>query len=393
MKKLIAALLALMLLAGMFAAGEEDLQSKYSALVSETLRTLCRVGTEELNKWGSGNYVIRDSAAWNTLIRYDSGWFGKLSRSEFKDFVSDNYVRTGEKNFECDVWGTYKVIYQSRKLTREFTLGYHLVFENISKNAKKEEYKLKSFSNLPVEAEAETARVRSEDDEGVEVSCITGPSYRGYVVMIEDPARVSVGVIDTIGSGDGWRIDQISNKYNALIAINGGAFSDSSKNKSNSGKAEGYVVSEGTAKNGNNPRADYCKIVMGFDADNILHVGTFTNDQLKKMQLRDALSFNQAFVQDGKRVNQPKNSSYSARTGIGQDAEGRVYFVVIQGRQPDSLGACFDDMADIFVSLGCVNAGNLDGGNSTALFMNGESVYSAYQGETSRKIPTAFIVR
>ena len=70
-----------------------------------------------------------------------------------------------------------------------------------------------------------------------------------------------------------------------------------------------------------------------------------------------------------------------------------MYFVVIQGRQPDSFGASFDDMADIFISLGCVNAGNLDGGNSTALMVNGESVYSAYQGETSRKIPTTFIVR
>lgn len=393
MKKLIALLLSLVLLTGTLSFGEEeDLEAKYSKLANETLRTLCRVGTEELNKWGSGNYVKRDSPAWNILIRYDSGWFGKLGRTELNDAGSGNFVRGGDSSFECDAWGTYKVWYSNRNgLVREYPVSYHLAFENISNNPKKEEYKLVSFTALININEEENARRLSEVCEGVELTCVTGPSYRGYVVKIDDPARVGVGIIDKLGSGEGWRIDQISNKYNAAVAINGGAFSDSGTS-SISGKAEGYVVCGGEEKHAN-VRADYCKIVMGFDAENRLHVGTFTNDQLKKMQLRDALAFNQAFVQDGQRVSQPKNSSYSARTGIGQDGEGHVYFVVIQGRQPDSFGASFDDMADIFISLGCVNAGNLDGGNSSALMVNGESVYSAYQGETSRKIPTTFIVR
>ena len=393
MKKLFAVLLALMLLAGSVVTGEEeDLQSKYSTLTCETLRTLCRVGTEELNKWGSGNYVKRDSPAWDTLIRYDSGWFGKLWRTELNDYGCGNFVRGGDNSFECDAWCTYRVSYANRNgLVRDYPVSYHLAFENVSNNPKKEEYKLASFVALINVDEEENARRLSEQLEGIEVTCITGPSYRGYVIKTDDPARVGVGIIDKLGSGEGWRIDQISSKYNAAVAINGGAFSDSGTS-SISGKAEGYVVVGGEEKHAN-VRADYCKIVMGFDVENKLHVGSYTNDQLKQMKLRDALAFNQAFVQDGNRVAQPKNSSYSARTGIGQDGEGRVYFVVIQGRQPDSFGASFDDMADIFISLGCVNAGNLDGGNSTALMVNGESVYSAYQGETSRKIPTTFIVR
>ena len=93
MKKLIAVLLSLMLFVSPFAFGEEeDLEAKYSKLANETLRTLCRVGSEELNKWGSGNYVKRDSPAWNILIRYDSGWFGKLGRTELNDAGSGNIL-------------------------------------------------------------------------------------------------------------------------------------------------------------------------------------------------------------------------------------------------------------------------------------------------------------
>ena len=84
---------------------------------------------------------------------------------------------------------------------------------------------------------------------------------------------------------------------------------------------------------------------------------------------------------------------YSARTALGQDAEGNVYLVVIKGRQPDSLGATFDDMADLFLELGCVNAGLMDGGHSTSMFLNGQSIYHAYRYDVSRRLPTVFYVK
>ena len=93
------------------------------------------------------------------LIRYDSGWFGKLGRTELNDAGSGNFVRGGDSSFECDAWGTYKVCYSNRNgLVREYPVSYHLAFENISNNPKKEEYKLVSFTALLNIQEEENAR-------------------------------------------------------------------------------------------------------------------------------------------------------------------------------------------------------------------------------------------
>jgi exopolysaccharide biosynthesis protein len=67
--------------------------------------------------------------------------------------------------------------------------------------------------------------------------------------------------------------------------------------------------------------------------------------------------------------------------------------LVIDGRQPHSLGATYKDCIDVMLAHGAVNAGNLDGGSSTAMYYNGEIVNSCVALTGSRWIPTAFIVK
>ena len=45
-----------------------------------------------------------------------------------------------------------------------------------------------------------------------------------------------------------------------------------------------------------------------------------------------------------------------------------------------------------FLRRGAVNAANLDGGTSTCLYLNGESIYSGFRLDCSRSIPTAFLI-
>ena len=66
--------------------------------------------------------------------------------------------------------------------------------------------------------------------------------------------------------------------------------------------------------------------------------------------------------------------------------------LVIKGREPDSLGATLDELTEIMLQFGAVNAANLDGGTSTCLYLNGESIYSGFRLDCSRSIPTAFLI-
>ncbi|MEG1027186.1 MAG: phosphodiester glycosidase family protein, partial [Oscillospiraceae bacterium] len=81
------------------------------------------------------------------------------------------------------------------------------------------------------------------------------------------------------------------------------------------------------------------------------------------------------------------------RTAIGQRADGAVLLLVIDGRQPHSLGANLKDLADIMIEHGAINAGNLDGGSSTMMYYEGKLANTCASLYGPRKIPNGFLVR
>ena len=80
------------------------------------------------------------------------------------------------------------------------------------------------------------------------------------------------------------------------------------------------------------------------------------------------------------------------RTGIGQCADGSVLLLVLDGRSINTLGATMQDVADIMLEYGAVNAGNLDGGSSSVMVYDGEIINNCAPVTGPRNIPTAFIV-
>ena len=62
------------------------------------------------------------------------------------------------------------------------------------------------------------------------------------------------------------------------------------------------------------------------------------------------------------------------RTAIGFDRDRNWLFLVADGRQAASVGLTIPETAQLFQSLGAVEAMNLDGGSSTQLVINGELV-------------------
>lgn len=85
-------------------------------------------------------------------------------------------------------------------------------------------------------------------------------------------------------------------------------------------------------------------------------------------------SFNVEFDKTQEQANLWSFSQFlSARVAIGHDKLGAIKMVVIDG-ETRKRGMGLYELADFLVSLGFVNAINLDGGGSTTMVINGTLV-------------------
>lgn len=81
----------------------------------------------------------------------------------------------------------------------------------------------------------------------------------------------------------------------------------------------------------------------------------------------------------------------TARSAVGQTADGRVLLVAVDGRQPFfSVGVTNFELAQALVRLGAVTAMALDGGGSTTLAFDG-TVLNSPAGTGERPIATALV--
>ena len=68
------------------------------------------------------------------------------------------------------------------------------------------------------------------------------------------------------------------------------------------------------------------------------------------------------------------------RCAIGYYEPGHYVFVVVDGRQKHSVGMTLSELAELFESLGCTMAYNLDGGRSAQIAFDDELLNQPYRG-------------
>ena len=85
-------------------------------------------------------------------------------------------------------------------------------------------------------------------------------------------------------------------------------------------------------------------------------------------------------------------ASAASRTAIAKLADGKILFIVVDGRSNISRGVTLSELADILLSLGATEAINLDGGGSSAMVVNGAVVNQPSDG-FMRAVPTALLFR
>lgn len=81
------------------------------------------------------------------------------------------------------------------------------------------------------------------------------------------------------------------------------------------------------------------------------------------------------------------------RTAFAQLKDGSLLLVTIDGRQPEhSIGVGLEEFAEILKGLGAVEVINLDGGGSTAMFLEGKVVNKPSDREGERRVSDALLV-
>ena len=219
--------------------------------------------------------------------------------------------------------------------------------------------------------------------------------YDAYLAVIYDPSRVSVATTKNLKYSGQYLVD-IAEDNDAIVAINGGGFSDSGGNGTG-GTPLGITFSNGKFVYNYGGRNETYSVV-GFNNEDKLVLGKYTQSQAISNGIRDAVTFNPFLIVNGKASFVEGNGGWGVapRTAIGQRQDGIVLFLVVDGRRINKQGAGMKDLVEIMQNYGAYNAANLDGGTSSAMVVNNQIIndpIDASGNHRTRPIATSFIFK
>ena len=228
-----------------------------------------------------------------------------------------------------------------------------------------------------------------EDGDGIIIDEVKGEGYSGYMMIVLDPSRVVLGCNpDKLGTR-GYTVEEMVELFDAVGGTNAGGFVDDG-GQGDGSMPNNLIVYKGEILLGSMGVGDG---FVGIDDNYILHVGLQSSQAIRDANIQYGCSFGPVLVSNGEGVDPDSLSSgINPRTAIGQRSDGAILLLVIDGRQVISLGATFEDLMNIMLRYGAVNASNLDGGSSTLMYFNGEYINNCASVIGIRPIPSAWVV-
>lgn len=216
-------------------------------------------------------------------------------------------------------------------------------------------------------------------EDGIYKRQVSGTTWKGHLILITDPARVSL--TDTkYQYNKGQTVKDMVADSGAILGVNAGGFDDGPNYDSNGGIPAGLLIVNGEIISPKNTNSTYKYSVIGFNQDNVLVLGKMTIKEALEAGIRDSIHFKPFLIVNGETVIKEGNGGWgiAPRTAIGQRATGEVLFLVIDGRQPThSIGVDLRVLQDtLFDSTygKAINAAMCDGGSSTVAVYNGEFI-------------------
>lgn len=230
----------------------------------------------------------------------------------------------------------------------------------------------------------------NEQENAIEHIDISNENYKGHLLIIKDPLRVKVGTTSMLNK-QGMKVDEIVKRYGAQAGINGGGFEDENGHGTG-GVPLGVLVEDGKVLYG---KPGEKNSIIGLNDEGVLVLGKYTLEEIKRKNIKQAISFAPFLIVDGEPMIKTGNGGwgYAPRTAIGQRKDGAIVMLVIDGRQLGSIGATLKDVQDIMLKYDVYNAANLDGGSSTTMVYEGKIINNPSSKYGPRYIPSAFIVK
>lgn len=260
------------------------------------------------------------------------------------------------------------------------------------KSVSTEEEETKSVNPSLISVAA--AQEGEEEAEAVELISISAGTCKGKLLIVRNPKQVILGTSDVFMYQPGLQLTDMVAKYDGLAGINAGGFNDEN-GTGDGGTPQGLVITdEGIIWGNSSARYN----IVGLDEDGILQVGTMTGDEALEAGIKWGVSFTthdglaSSLIINGEVQTQNLGGGVNPRTAIGQRADGALLLLVLDGRSISTLGATMENIADIMLEYGAVNAGNLDGGSSSVMVYDGEIINNCASVTGPRRIPTGFIV-
>jgi hypothetical protein len=214
----------------------------------------------------------------------------------------------------------------------------------------------------------------------------------GRLLTVASPeGRVSI-LPPVAGCGNGTSfVHETARAAGCSAATNGGFFDETTLACLGNVVSRGTVVQRGTTRNANFGFRNGSIVTGYLTPDEVVAQdggggggggggkGAFTELVAGVVWLvRDGASFvsKSMEMEDMKTQNTGRSFAdvMSARTAIGHDAKGRVMVLHVDGKTWSSRGIDLFSLANLLVSLGAVNAINLDGGGSSSMVLNGTLV-------------------
>lgn len=233
--------------------------------------------------------------------------------------------------------------------------------------------------------------IPEDEKDDLEIIDVTGSTYKGKLMMVRDPSRIVLGVnVEMEDPTGSYSVLDYAAAEGAIAGINAGGFDDPN-GQGDGSIPQGIVIKDGKLVAGT---TETWGTVAGFNSKNHLIVGDMTGQQALDWDLQNAVTFGPVLVYDGHALAiTGSGGGINPRTVIGQKADGTVLLLVIDGRQPNSLGATYSDCQDLMLEYGAIVAFNLDGGSSSVMVYNGEIINSVVSMNGDRSVPTAWLVK
>lgn len=294
-----------------------------------------------------------------------------------------------EDEEEEDLGDLFSLLFLSRAAAEEATDGEVLLEEEVSPEETgpeplTSEYVLPVDFTVPPAPDPDCFTENGYEDGSIRVAVETleqnGVTWYVARVEIASATQLRTATAGKLTSSKTARVSAMAEKNNAVVAINGDNFVDN-PTKTSFEYRQGQKI---------RAKANRTKDILIIDENGDFHL-FIKSDGIKNYRGKvvNAMTFGPALVRDGELLTVDKEYGYNPngrepRAALGQTGPLSYVLVIAEGRG-ESAGVTHQELADFMYGLGCVQAFNLDGGNSAELVFNG-TVYKGQPGGGDRSL-------